>query len=102
MAAAGHFGNQSEYLVKHYATDLGFEYLCASSKEEFKSIEDIVISKEQRSRPLLIEVFTKTEDESKALEIISNISRDINMKQLAKNMLGESGVSKVKKLIGKK
>lgn len=28
VAAAGHYGNQSPKLVKHYAEDLGFEYLC--------------------------------------------------------------------------
>lgn len=35
IAAAGHYGNQSKSLVKHYAEDLGFDYLCASNKEEF-------------------------------------------------------------------
>ena len=27
MAAGGHFGNKSANLVKHYAEDLGFEYI---------------------------------------------------------------------------
>ena len=32
MAAAGHFGNKSPQLIKHYAEDLGYEYLSASNK----------------------------------------------------------------------
>ena len=35
IAAAGHYGNKSPALVKHYAEDLGFEYLTASNKEEY-------------------------------------------------------------------
>ena len=34
-AAGGHFGNKSRSLVKHFAEDLGFEYLCANGKNEF-------------------------------------------------------------------
>ena len=33
MAAAGHFGNQSTDLVRHYVTDLGFYYDSASTRE---------------------------------------------------------------------
>ena len=32
MAAEGHFGRKSPCLVKHFAEDLGFEYLTASTK----------------------------------------------------------------------
>ena len=35
IAAAGHFGNKSHDLVRHYAEDLGFEYLTADNKEEY-------------------------------------------------------------------
>lgn len=37
MAAAGHYGNKSSELVKHYATDLGFEYMSESTKDEYLS-----------------------------------------------------------------
>lgn len=33
MAAEGHFGRKSPCLVKHFAEDLGFEYLTASTKK---------------------------------------------------------------------
>ena len=32
VAAEGHFGKKSPVLVRHYAEDLGFEYLSASNK----------------------------------------------------------------------
>ena len=35
IAAAGHYGNKSPELVKHYAQDLGYEYMTASTKEEY-------------------------------------------------------------------
>ena len=37
IAAAGHYGKQSRQLIKHYAEDLGFEYLTAATKEEYLS-----------------------------------------------------------------
>lgn len=99
MAAAGHFGQKSDLLVKHYATDLGFEYITASTKDDFLSIEEKLLSTEQRTMPLLAEIFTNTEDESKALELIKNIYHDRSPKQIAKNILGESGVKAVKKIL---
>lgn len=35
LAAAGHNGNSSRSLVKHMTEDLGYEYISATSKEEF-------------------------------------------------------------------
>ena len=99
MAAAGHFGQKSAEFVKHYATDLGLEYITASTKEEFLSIENKILSTEPRTKPLLAEIFTTTDDESRALELISNMYRDQSPKQLAKNILGENGVKAVKKIL---
>ena len=36
ISAAGHFGNQSSELVKHYAKDLGFKYLSAQIKRNLR------------------------------------------------------------------
>lgn len=71
IAAAGHFGNKSATLVKHYAEDLGFKYFSAYEKDQFNKIIPDIINPEQSQCPLLVEVFTDTENESKALEIIS-------------------------------
>ena len=38
MAARGHYGNRSRNLLRHYAEDLGYEYMSASDKEEFLSL----------------------------------------------------------------
>lgn len=81
MAAAGHFGNKSKELVKHYVTDLGFDYYSASSKEEFNDLKHIILNDTERNKPLLIEIFTTAEEESKALEMISNIYMNKNNKR---------------------
>lgn len=103
--AAGHFGNKSHELVKHYATDLGYEYLSASSKEEFLSVIDRFMAPTITDNPMLLEVFTETEEESKALEQMLNIVKDTSLKgsvkRAMKNVLGESGVKAVKNMLGK-
>ena len=75
VAAAGHFGKQSSSLVRHYAEDLGFEYLGASNKEEFDKKFKRYVSPELSERPMLFECFVTSEDESTALNIIQNRDR---------------------------
>ena len=72
MAAAGHYGNQSPRLVKDYAEDLGYEYLSATSKEEFLNKYQHFIVPEVTDKPMIFEVFTSPSDESKALELITS------------------------------
>lgn len=69
-AAGGHFGNKSRKLVKNYSENLGFEYLSASNKEEYAQVCVRFFSQGKSDKPLLLEVFTDSSDESKALEII--------------------------------
>lgn len=76
MAAAGHFGNKSPNLIRHYATDLGFEYQSASTKKEFLEKAKWFSSEEMGSKPLLLEVFTDSKDESDALESILNLNEE--------------------------
>lgn len=102
MAAAGHFGNQSKELVKHFTSDLGFEYHAASSKEEFLDLTELILNPVITEKPIIIEAFTTTEDESKALEMISNVidtESEGKVKSLAKNILGEARVNALKKMI---
>lgn len=73
IAAGRHFGNKSRELVKHYAEDLGFEYLSASNKEEFLQNVDRFLTDENLPRPILFEVFTEPNDESDALHFMENI-----------------------------
>jgi len=105
IAAARHFGNKSSDLVKHYAQDLGFEYLCATNKQEFEASVDRFLTLKISDRPMVFEVFTNSDDESSALESILTIEKaeiDANgrAKQLAKQVLEKMGVSVLKKAIG--
>lgn len=71
VAAAGHFGKKSPYLVKHFAEDLGFEYLSATNKEDFAKVAPRFVEKETE-KPMLLEVFIDAEDEGVALNVIHN------------------------------
>lgn len=74
VAAAGHYGKKSPWLVKHYAEDLGFEYLSASCKEEFEKVVSRFVSSEITDKPILFECFVDAENESTALNVIQNRS----------------------------
>lgn len=103
IAAAGHYGKQSRQLIKHYAEDLGFEYLTASTKEEYLSYLPRFLEKELTEKPIVFEIFTDSADESKALQLVKNLDADATgaVKTMAKRILGKKGVSAAKKLLGK-
>ncbi|WP_165741597.1 thiamine pyrophosphate-binding protein, partial [Pseudoalteromonas sp. Z1A6] len=95
IAAAEHYGNKSSTLVKNYAENLGFEYLSAKTKDEFSLSADIFLDDKITDRPIVFEVFTDSDEESKALELIRNIAEDraFKIKKKAKKMLGSSGMN---------
>ncbi len=105
VAAAGHYGNMSRKLVKDYTTNLGYEYFTAGNKSEFNVVIDRFLTPEITDKPMILEVFTQTEDESKALEQILNIILDPKLtfkntiKQTAKNILGKDGYDIVRKIV---
>lgn len=103
MAAAGHFGNQSHVVLRHYADDLGYEYLNASTKEEFLDEIDVFMSLKKSNKPIIFEVFTDTAEESKAFDLLHNleISTKGVAKHIVKNILGDTGVKTIKKIIGR-
>ena len=103
MAAGGHFGKQSRELLKHFATDLGFEYLKAESKEEYLSQIDYFVSAKQYDKPILFEVFVNPDDDDVAYNATRNlvVSATGSAKQLARNVLGEKGYAGLKKILGK-
>jgi len=94
IAAAGHFGNKSPSLVKNFAESLGFDYLCANTKEEFSQMSESFLNPLIGNKPMLFEVFTESENETKALEIIMNSEENLSNKAkfaakgFAKKMLG--------------
>ncbi|WP_346687343.1 thiamine pyrophosphate-binding protein [Megamonas hypermegale] len=103
IAAAGHYGRKSHLLLKHYAEDLGFEYLSASNKEEYFNNLKKYLEPKITDRPILFEVFTDSNDESEAIRIMKNIeiSAKGKAKKVIKSVIGEQGVNVLKKLIKK-
>ncbi|MGD9126999.1 MAG: 2-succinyl-5-enolpyruvyl-6-hydroxy-3-cyclohexene-1-carboxylate synthase, partial [Planctomycetia bacterium] len=103
IAAARHFGNKSQMLVKHFAQDLGFEYLSAANKEEFEQVYERFLTAEITERPMLFEVFTDSSEESEALKTIVDIEQNVRglAKETAKQFLGEKGKRVVKKMMGR-
>ena len=105
IAAAGHYGNMSNLLVKNYAENLGYDYLKAANKEEFISSIEHFLSPHIGDRPILFEVFTETDDESNALETILNIVIDqkaqikSNIKKAVKKVVGDKGIETIMKII---
>ena len=111
VAAARHYGNKSDVLVKNYAENLGYEYLTANSKESFLSVVDRFLTPEITDRPMLLEVFTDTQDESDALEQILNFVESDGsivtfvskarsaVKDVIRNTLGPNRIKAIKDLI---
>lgn len=92
MAAAGHFGNKSESLIRDYAKSLGFKYITASSKYDFDKVIGEFVASDSQDCPLILEVFTDSQEESKAVDAYRHIVKD------AKSLLKNAAISMVKKI----
>ncbi len=103
IAAEGHNARKSRNLVKHFSEDLGFQYMTADNKESYLKMLPEFIDEKPKKSPVIFEVFTESENETEALQTLYNI--EISMTSSAKNIaaavLGESGIQKVKKLLGR-
>lgn len=101
IAAGGHYAGKSPTLVKNYAQDLGFEYLCASNKEEFLQNCDRFLTPEITDRPMLFEAFVDAEAESEALKAITSITLSAK-KEFYKTIRGaipQEGINLIKKIL---
>ena len=103
MAAAGHYGNKSRDLVRHYAEDLGFEYLCSDNKESYLSNLERFIEPFLTDKPIIFEVFTDSKLESEALEICYHLEKTAKgqAKETIKKILGNKGTEKIKMILKK-
>lgn len=72
IGAGGHFGAQSQALLKHYAEDLGFKYLSATTTAEFLTQLDEFLD-EAADRPIIMECFVNPEDEKTAWKKMTNL-----------------------------
>lgn len=106
LAAEGHFGKQSKLLVKHYAEDLGYEYVSASTKEEFLKYKEHFLSENHYDKPIIFEVFIADEkEEEEAYQLITSLERDQNfvlkqnLKTAVKSVIGKKGINTIKSII---
>jgi 2-succinyl-5-enolpyruvyl-6-hydroxy-3-cyclohexene-1-carboxylate synthase len=103
IAAEGHFGHKSPNLVRNYATDLGYDYLCAWNKKEFEECYERFVSTEPNDKPMVFEVFTDPDDENEALKRMWSIvkapaSIKREAKQAIKSVVGDSNIRKMKEI----
>ena len=107
MSAIGHFGNKSRDLVKHYAQDLGYEYLSASNKEEFKAVIERFVDPNITDHSIIFEAFTDVEGENSAIWAAHHILCDKSLvakrklKAAIKSLLPDCAIQKIKKILGK-
>lgn len=103
LSAGGHFGKKSPILVKHYAEDLGFEYLSASTKEEFVNVYQRFVTPELTEKPIIFEIFTSVEEDNEALYKMYNIemSSKARIKKELKDILGEKIIAKIRNTVKK-
>lgn len=101
ISAGNHNGHKSPVLVKHFVTDLGFEYLSASDKDEFNEVYPRFIDPKITEKPILLEVFTDTDEENKALYDLWHIKEDTKgvTKRFIKSVVGKDGVNLLKKIV---
>ena len=102
-----HYGNKSHELVKHYVEDLGFEYLTASTKDEFLEVMNRFTTPRLTERSMVFEVFTDSQDESDGIYTMNHIVSDFSSKakettkDIIKSIAGEKGLKKIKGILRK-
>lgn len=107
IAAGGHYGAKSPDLVRHYASDLGFDYQTAADKESFAAAAEWITAPQMGDKPMLLEIFTQDSDEVEAQRQLMELyedeltARQHSVKDAAKRVLGDKGVAAVRKLLGR-
>lgn len=105
ISAGGHFGNKSVNIVKHFAEDLGYEYLSASNKEEFEAAKAKFTNPGIGDKPIVLELFTEQDDENKALFTMLNLKKSADKlvvnaaRKAIVSIAGQEGFVKVKNII---
>ena len=107
VAARGHYGHQSPTLVKHIAEDLGYQYISASSKEEYMNELPIFTNPRITEKPIIFELFVRPEDETEAFNYIKSLNLNMadefkkGLKNNVKSIIGVSGLKTIKKVLKK-
>ena len=91
-----------------WAEECGFEYLSASSKEEY--LDKVEYFAAKHDKPIILEVFTNLNDDMYAMNELHHNNGDKSfgsyvmkstIKGAARNILGSKGVNTIKKIIGR-
>lgn len=100
-SAKGHFGDQSEDVIKHFATDMGFEYLSAKNEQEFLDGLKSFLTPKMSNKPIIMEVFTTPEKENASLKIIRSLKSTPknDMRNALKGMLSDGQKNAIKNII---
>lgn len=101
VAAANHYGAQSEKLIRHFAMNLGFDYLRAANKKEFLDAIPSFTSSEIQESPMLLEVFVDWKDDRDALDTFEHLDKAPrpSIRQFAKETIKEIIGSKATDII---
>ena len=77
--------------------------MAASGKEEYLAQLERLVDPAPHDKPLLMEVFTDSADESDALKILYSLETNAMgaAKGAVKAVLGDKGVAAVKKILGR-
>ena len=98
ISANGHNGS-----AKGWAENCGFKYQTASSKEDIEAVKEVFVSPSEQ--PILLEVFTKEDDETLAMTTITGAnhitSASGKIEGVLNAVIGENG-TKVIKSVAKK
>lgn len=110
IAAGGHFvshfgmPDSGESPAEAWARSLGFRYLSARTKDEFRRFAPEFVST-NGGVPILFECFTEEESEREARDVVMAIDSrrtlKAGLKRKAVDILGGAGVNTVKKILGK-
>lgn len=101
VAAQGHFGNKNVNAIKGFAEAVGFKYITASSKEDFKIVSTEFVNPKVGGQPIIFEVFTSQEDESEAVETINKLSNKAKALKGLKDILSRPEMGVVKNIAKK-
>lgn len=105
IAAFGHNGIKSTTLVKEMSKALGFEYMSASTKEDFSLEVSKFVSSSITDKPIIFEVFTEKVDDADVLRVVRQINGEEQVaykdkaKQLVKSMLPSGAIDTIKKIV---
>lgn len=101
FAAAGHFGNKSRTVLKHFSEDLGFEYLSAENKNEYLNNLNYFIDFNMHDKPILFEVFIEESDENESYDLTQYVISDMSSttKEKVKSILGEKNTQILKGIL---